>query len=85
MKVLHYFLTTAIFLLSLSAIGGTAVAQRPPTDRHVAELRISSTAPRSRPRSSSNAWQSARFSSMTCPCCMAPGKRSTKPSAGARW
>ena len=38
MKVLHFFLTTAICLSSLLAIGGTAVAQRPSTDRHVAEL-----------------------------------------------
>ena len=38
MKVPHFFLTAAVFLLGLFAIGGTAFAQRPPTDRHVAEL-----------------------------------------------
>ncbi len=38
MKVPHFFLTAAVLLSSLFAIGGTAFAQRPPTDRHVAEL-----------------------------------------------
>ena len=38
MKVLHYFLTTAILLWGLIAGGGMALAQRPSTDRHVAEL-----------------------------------------------
>ena len=38
MKVPHFFLTAAVLLSGLFAIGGTAFAQRPPTDRHVAEL-----------------------------------------------
>ncbi len=38
MKVSRFFLTAAILLSSLFSIGGIAVAQRPPTDRHVAEL-----------------------------------------------
>jgi hypothetical protein len=38
MKVPSFFLATAIVLSALAATGGTALAQRPPTDRHVAEL-----------------------------------------------
>jgi len=38
MKVLRFSLRTPIFLLSLLAVGCPAFAQRPPTDRHVAEL-----------------------------------------------
>ena len=38
MRVSHFFLTVVIFLSSLFTIGGMALAQRPPTDRHVAEL-----------------------------------------------
>ena len=39
MKVPHFFLTAAIFLSGLIALSSaTALAQRPPTDRHVAEL-----------------------------------------------
>ena len=38
MKFPRFILTVAILLSALIAIGGTALAQRPPTDRHVAEL-----------------------------------------------
>ncbi|MGO9109073.1 MAG: ARPP-1 family domain-containing protein [Thermoguttaceae bacterium] len=38
MRVPHLILTVALSLLGFSTIGGTASAQRPPTDRHVAEL-----------------------------------------------
>jgi hypothetical protein len=38
MKVSHLILTAAFSFLGVLATGGTAVAQRPPTDRHVAEL-----------------------------------------------
>ena len=38
MKALHFFLTTAVVLSVAFATGGTARAQRPRTDRHVAEL-----------------------------------------------
>jgi len=38
MKVPYLILTAALSLLGFSTLGGTACAQRPPTDRHVAEL-----------------------------------------------
>ena len=38
MKFPRFILTVAILLSALIAIAGTALAQRPPTDRHVAEL-----------------------------------------------
>ncbi len=38
MRVSHFFLTVVIFLLGLCTVGGTTLAQRPSTDRHVAEL-----------------------------------------------
>ena len=39
MKVPRFFLTTTVFLSGLFAVAGAAFAQRPSTDRHVAELR----------------------------------------------
>ncbi|MGA2254984.1 MAG: DUF6569 family protein [Thermoguttaceae bacterium] len=38
MKISHLIETLVLFLLGLFTIGGTAIAQRPSTDRHVAEL-----------------------------------------------
>jgi hypothetical protein len=38
MKCSHFFLTSAVFISALAAPVGTALAQRPPTGRHVAEL-----------------------------------------------
>ncbi len=38
MKVPQFSLVTVLVLFGLFAMGGIAVAQRPPTDRHVAEL-----------------------------------------------
>lgn len=38
MKVTHFILTVAAIVLGLNLSGGIAVAQRPPTDRHVSEL-----------------------------------------------
>lgn len=38
MRIPHFSLAVAAFLTGLFASGGMAIAQRPPTDRHVAEL-----------------------------------------------
>ena len=85
MRVPDFFLAAAFSLSALVCQQPAAFAQRPPTDRHVAELARYFDGVKIASPIVQQGLAVYPVSSTTCRCCTAAGRRSTRPSPAARW